>query len=102
MRPQENGLSIRRALHIILMIAASVPLAAARDLAVVSNKSSAPAGMNLAELMKVCKARINRWPDGKPVTFIMRSPATPEMKLFVEKVYALPELEISNLIVSAN
>ena len=99
---QENGLSIRRALHVSLMIAASVSLAAARDLAVVSNKTNALNGVTLAELVKVCKAQINRWPDGKPVTFIMRAPATPEMKIFVEKVYALPEIEISNLIVSAN
>jgi hypothetical protein len=95
-------LFIRRALHITLMIAASVSLAAARDLAVVSNKTNALNTMTLADLVKVCKAQINRWPDGKPVTFIMRAPATPEMKIFVEKVYAIPELEISNLIVSAN
>jgi len=95
-------LSIRRALHVSLMMAASVSLASARDLAVVSNKTNALNGVTLAELVKFCKAQINRWPDGKPVTFIMRAPATPEMKIFVEKVYALPEIEISNLIVSAN
>ena len=100
--PQENGLLIRRALHITLMIAASVSLAAARDLAVVSNKTNPLNSMTLADLVKVCKAQTNRWPDGKPVTFIMRAPATPEMKIFVEKVYAIPELELSNLIVSAN
>jgi hypothetical protein len=95
-------LFIRRALHITLMIAASVSLAAARDLAVVSNKTNPLNSMTLADLVKVCKAQTNRWPDGKPVTFIMRAPATPEMKIFVEKVYAIPELELSNLIVSAN
>ena len=96
-------MSFRRALHIFLMIAASVSLAAARDLALVSNKStSLSGGLSLADLVKVCKAQVNRWPDGKPVTFIMRAPATPEMKIFVEKVFAMPEVEISNLVVSAN
>ena len=95
-------MSMRRALHIILMIAASVSLAAARDLAVVSNKTNVLNGLTLAELVKVCKAQSNRWPDGKPVTFVMRAPSTPEMKIFVEKVYAMPEADINNLIVSAN
>lgn len=84
------------------MIAASVSLAAARDLALVSNKASAVGSMTLPELVKVCKAQLNRWPDGKPVTFVMRAPSTPEMKMFVEKVYAMPETEINDLIVSAN
>ena len=84
------------------MIAASVSLAAARDLALVSNKASSVSSVTLAELVKVCKAQLNRWPDGKPVTFVMRAPSTPEMKMFVEKVYAMPETEINDLIVSAN
>jgi hypothetical protein len=84
------------------MFAVSVSLAAARDLALVSNKSSSISSMTLAELVKVCKAQVNRWPDGKPVTFVMHAPSTSEMKIFVEKVYAMPETEISELIVSAN
>ena len=95
-------MSIRRALHITLVIAASTSLAAARDLAVVSNKTNALSGLTLADLVKVCKAQVNRWPDGKPVTFIMRAPSTPEMRVLVEKVYAMPETDISNLIASAN
>src|SRR4029077_2349725 len=84
------------------MIAASVSLAAARDLALISNKTNVFNGLTLADLVKVCKAQTNRWPDGKPITLVMRAPSTPEMKTFVEKVYAMPEVEINNLIVSAN
>ena len=99
-------MSIRRALHLSLtiavMIAASVSLAAARDLALVSNKTNGLGELTPAELIKVCKAQINRWPDGKPVTFLMRAPSTPEMKVLVEKVYGMPEMEVSDLIASAN
>jgi len=52
--------------------------------------------------VKLCKAQTNRWPDGKPVTFIMRAPATPEMKMVLEKVYELPEAHVKELIASAN
>jgi|SRR5580704_9558774 hypothetical protein len=83
-------------------LAASISLAAARDLAVVSNKANAVSAMALPELVKICKAQTNRWPDGKPVTLIMRSPSSPEMKVFLEKVYELPEDQVRELIASAN
>jgi len=93
---------MRRAVLIALIIVASSSLAAARDLALVSNKTNTFSGLTLADLVKVCKAQINRWPDGKPVTFVMRAPSAPEMRMFDEKIYALPEIEINNLIASAN
>jgi hypothetical protein len=77
-------------------------LASARDLALVSNKANTMASMTLADLVKVCKAQTNRWPDGKPVTFIMRSPSVPEMRIVLEKVYGMPENEVDGLIVSSN
>ena len=58
--------------------------------------------MTVPDLMKVCKAQTNRWPDGKPVTFIMRAPSTPEMKVFLEKVYEMPEGQVKDLINTAN
>jgi ABC-type phosphate transport system substrate-binding protein len=92
----------RPALTIILFLAATTSLAAARDLAVVSNKSNAVSAITVPDLVKVCKGQTNRWPDAKPVTFVMRSPSTPEMKLFLEKVYELPEPQVKDLISSAN
>jgi hypothetical protein len=81
---------------------ASVSLAAARDLALVANKTNTVNAVTVADLVKVCKAQTSKWPDGKPVTFVMRAPSTPEMKIFVEKVYAMPEKEVSDLIAAAN
>jgi ABC-type phosphate transport system substrate-binding protein len=50
----------------------------------------------------VSKAQTNRWPDGKPVTLVMRAPSAPEMKLFVEKVYGMTESEVTELVTTAN
>lgn len=83
-------------------LAASVSLAAARDLAVVSNKTNSVSAMALPDLVKICKAQTNRWPDGKPVTFVMRAPSSPEMKVFLEKVYELSEDQVRDLIALAN
>ena len=83
-----------------MMMAAS--LAAARDLAVVSNKANTLSGIALPDLVKISKGQTNRWPDGRSVTFIMRSPASPEMRVFLEKVYGLSEAEVKDLVSTAN
>jgi hypothetical protein len=92
----------RKIIGASLFAAVSVSLAAARDLAVVSNKANSLAAISLPDLVKVCKAQTNRWPDGKAVTLIMRAPSAPEMKLFLEKIYELPEEQVKDLIATAN
>lgn len=92
----------RRTLSVLLFLAASVSLAAARDLALISNKANSVSVITLPDLVKVCKGQTNRWPDGKSVTFIMRNPSTPEMKLFLEKIYELPEAQVKDVIATAN
>ncbi|MGA9688547.1 MAG: hypothetical protein WBQ81_17435, partial [Candidatus Sulfotelmatobacter sp.] len=77
----------QRLLRLSIFVIVAASLAAARDLALVSNKSNAVGAITVSDLVKVCKAQTNRWPDGKPVTFVMRSPSSPEMKVVLEKVY---------------
>jgi hypothetical protein len=84
-----------------LMLSSASP-AAARDLALVSNKANTVTAVTVSDLVKLCKAQTNHWPDGKPVTFIMRAPSTPEMRLFLEKGYGMPESQVNELIASAN
>lgn len=91
-----------RFLSILLFLAAAVSVGSARDLAIVSNKTNPVSTITLADFVKVAKGQTNRWPDGKSVTFIMRAPSIPEMKVFLEKVYALPESDVKELIVAAN
>lgn len=93
---------VHRTLSLCLFLVAGVSLATARDLALVSNKANVINTITLPDLVKVCKAEMNRWPDGKPITFVMRSPATPEMRIFLEKVYGLPESQVKDLIFTAN
>jgi hypothetical protein len=92
----------RKTLSVVLFLAASASLAAARDLALVSNKANSLSVITLPDLVKVCKGQTNRWPDGKSVTFIMRNPSVPEMKFFLEKIYELPESQVKELIATAN
>jgi hypothetical protein len=92
-----------RSLSILLFfLAAAVSLGSARDLAIVSNRTNPVSMLTLADFVKVAKGQTNRWPDGKSVTFIMRAPSAPEMKLLLEKIYELPESDVKGLIVAAN
>lgn len=91
-----------RFFRIFVFVVLAASLAAARDIALVSNKSNALGAVTVPDLVKLCKAQTNRWPDGKPVTFVMRSPSAPEMKLVLEKVYGMSESELSSLIVTSN
>jgi hypothetical protein len=92
----------RRTLSVFLFLAASVSLATARDLALVSNKANTVSAITLPDLIKFSKGQTNRWPDGKSVTLILRSPSAPEMKLFLEKVYEVPESQVKEIIATAN
>ncbi|MGB0025014.1 MAG: substrate-binding domain-containing protein, partial [Candidatus Sulfotelmatobacter sp.] len=92
----------QRLLRVFIFVIVAASLAAARDIAVVSNKSNALGAITVADLIKVCKAQTTRWSDGKPVTFVMRSPSSPEMKMVLEKVYGMSESELNSLIVTSN
>ena len=92
----------RRVLSTTLVVLLGTALAHSKDLALISNKSNELVAITLPELVKVCKGQVSRWPDGKPVTFITRDPAAPEMKLLLEKVYGMSKDEVKALIASAN
>lgn len=92
----------RAIITLCFFIGAGVSLAAGRDLAVVSNKANAISALPVADLVKICKGQTNRWPDGKSVTFIMRAPSTPEMKLVLEKLYDAPESQVKEIVTTAN
>ena len=92
---------LRRVL-IVALLGLSGTQALAKDIALISNKGSAVSGVTMAELVKLCKAQTNRWPAGKTVTLFVRDPATPEMKMVLEKVYSLTPEAANELIDSAN
>jgi ABC-type phosphate transport system substrate-binding protein len=98
----ENAVLCLRVLGVLLFVALWSAGAAAKDLALVSNKSNDVTEVSMPELIKICKGQTNRWPKGRPVTFFSRDPASPEMKLVLEKVYGMSKEEVSALITAAN
>jgi len=87
---------------LILVLAALAGPAAAKDVALISNKSNLVPTMALADVVKVCRGQVGHWPDGKPVTIIMRQPGSADLKIVEEKIYALSSQDVRELITSAN
>ena len=77
-------------------------IAACKDIALIANKSNALKNVALPDLLKICKGQTSRWPDGKPVTLIIRNPNSQEMRLVLEKIYSMPKEEVASLILAAN
>jgi hypothetical protein len=96
------GVHVRRVLAATLMLVSWCALAWAKDLALISNKSNSVQPMTLPELTKIGKGQMDRWPDGKAVSFITRDPTLPDMKLLLQKVYGMSKEEVKELIANAN
>lgn len=94
--------TIRRGRIVALVLSLLSATAAAKDVAVISNKSNSLPAITLADLVKVCKGQLGRWPDGKPVTIVMRAPGSAELKMVEEKIYASTSQEVRELIATAN
>lgn len=104
MTAAESGKNRRTASLLLLVLLAGVALvpAHAKDMALVANKGGGIDTITMADLIKACKAQTNRWPDGKPVSVVLRDPTSPEMKLLVDKVYGTTPEAVQELIRTAN
>ena len=89
-------------MSVLVFVLISASLASARDLALVANKANTDRAVTLADLVKVCKAQTSRWPDGRSITFILRAPSAPEMKVVLEKIYGMSAGDVDGLIVASN
>jgi len=83
-------------LGLVLLGAAS--LCSARDLAVIVNKSNSIRTLTSADLDKLAAGSLPTWPAGGKVTFILRDPATPAMKVAAEKLFATTADKIKAMI----
>src|SRR5437868_1542471 len=93
---------IRPAIWIAVVVVACVQAAAAKDIALISNKDNSAKNISLPELVKICKGQSLRWADGRLLTVVIREPSAPDMKIVLQKVYGMTAGEVNELIASAN
>jgi hypothetical protein len=99
---RRNGVLVRRMLIAALLMVCGATPALAKDIALIANKGSTVSTVSMPDLVKLCKAQTSRWPDGKAVTLIIRDPASPEMRMVLEKIYAMTPEAVMELVASAN
>jgi hypothetical protein len=92
----------RSMLWALAVALACLQAAAAKDVALISNKANNLKGVTFVDLVKVCKGQMGRWPNGRPVTLVTRDPASPDMRIVLQKVYGMTANDVNELITSAN
>lgn len=93
---------LRSTLGVLALALVCMQAAAAKDVALISNKANNLKGLTFVDLVKVCKGQMGRWPNGRPVTLVARDPSSPEMRIVLQKVYGMTADEVNDLITSAN
>jgi ABC-type phosphate transport system substrate-binding protein len=72
---------------LLLLWVASLPCAAqAKQFAIVADKANTTSNLSTSELVKIFTAHSRRWPDGKPVTVVMRDPSSTDMRFVLRKL----------------
>jgi ABC-type phosphate transport system substrate-binding protein len=75
-------------LLLVLLSAAAMPiLVQARQLALIADTSNATANVASTELVKIFNAHTRTWPDGRPITIVLRDPLSSEMQMVVRKLF---------------
>ena len=72
----------------MLLCATMTPvLAHARQLALVTDAANGTANLTSADLTKIFNVRMRTWPDGRPITIVLRDPAVVDMQLVLRKLF---------------
>jgi len=78
----------QRLLLALIMLVVSLPcVVQAKQLAIVTDKTNATSNLTAAELGKIFNAHSRTWPDGRPVTVVMRDPSSADMQLVIRKLF---------------
>lgn len=59
----------------------------ARQLALVADTGNATANLTSADLVKIFNAHTRTWPDGRPITIVLRDPSSADMQLVLRKLF---------------
>lgn len=85
----------------IVVLAASLP-AAAKDLAVVVNKSNETKTLTPAELGKILKNTTKKWSNGQEIVVILRDPGVPAMRVLLQKTLGMTPDQFKAMATAAN
>lgn len=76
--------------------------AAIKNMAVVVAAGSKLQDVPLVELAKLCKGTQKAWPDGRSFTLIMKEPESPDMRIVVQKLFAMSPIDLKTALAKLN
>jgi ABC-type phosphate transport system substrate-binding protein len=77
-------------LGLVLLWAAMAPsLVHARQLALIADTTNTTTNLTSADLVKMFNAHTRTWPDGRPITIVLRDPSSADMQLVLRKVFSM-------------
>jgi hypothetical protein len=71
---------------IVALCIGAAPLLHAKQLAVVTDTANTTKDLTAAEFLKMVNFKTHSWPDGAPVTLVMRDPSSTDMRLVLHRV----------------
>jgi ABC-type phosphate transport system substrate-binding protein len=79
-----------RLLLALVWAAAAAGTCHAKQLAIVADNANSTTNLTSAELGKIFNAHTRIWPDGKPITIVLRDPSSADMQLILRRVFNRP------------
>ena len=73
----------------VICLAAVTSFAQTRQLAVITNKANSTSNLATADLTKILKGQKRNWPDGVPVTVVMRDASNADTRLALRRLLDL-------------
>ena len=59
----------------------------AKQLAIVTDTANTTGNLTTADLVKMFNERTRTWPDGRPITLVLRDPSSADMQMVVRKLF---------------
>jgi len=73
----------------LVWLAAVSCLVQAKQLAIVTDTANTTTNLAAADLVKIFNAHTRNWPDGKPITIVLRDPSAADMQLVLRKLFGM-------------
>jgi ABC-type phosphate transport system substrate-binding protein len=74
-----------RLLALVCLVAVPA-IVQARQLAIVTDTANATTNLTTPDLEKIFNAHTRTWPDGRPITIVLRDPSSTDMQLVLRKL----------------
>jgi ABC-type phosphate transport system substrate-binding protein len=63
----------------------------AKQLAIVTDTANSTTNLTTSDLVKIFNAHTRSWPDGRPITIVLRDPSSADMQLVLRKLFGMSQ-----------